>query len=543
MEDHSSQRAASLLDSFQRMRENSGNSLKDGYPWESTASFGKNTSKTYYYLDSPSDQDLYRIARLTELGWRITWKTAFDTWLNEFKLNFTELDDEGDRQRNKLLRKQLNKVKFFSEGFRATGFDRELGESLLFIHRKGDQWELEGNTYKLLTPADITEPVIRVEAVSHLDYTIPMIEPFGTANQYNINFYRGKGQKYMYQVDTSRAVRWKCRNIEYDQYQGQSALKAVFGTMQILLLITRGIGDLANRYGTGIPTIYAKNCRSAKDVQNIKTIIGNPTTQSWMLIPTELVEKIEMLSAATSAIDFKQLADVCINLISAQTGIPRPILMGEVAGVVTGSEINEREYFAFLNACHREVEPFVREYLALDPVCAAIIGDREYDIDWGLRQVMSKLDEAALNERIYNNAYQALNFSTFDEVREIAGKPPIASVIKDVSAFTKRYGASPEQVGEWLGLDVLSVAGSIAVANQGGDETENSPSGNNTSQEKPKTPDQEEETDKKETASQIKESLNHLFDAREELSLNKLSFASGVPKQHIARLLSWAQNR
>ena len=107
-----------------------------------------------------------------------------------------------------------------------------------------------------------------------MDYHIPQIGKFGHANQYNINFYRMGQGKPMYVAHTSRAVRFKVRNIEYEQYIGNSVLKPIFADIQILLMLTRAVGDAAFRHALGTPVLLTKGVNTDEDRNKVQGAIG-----------------------------------------------------------------------------------------------------------------------------------------------------------------------------------------------------------------------------------------------------------------------------
>lgn len=404
---------------------------EDNSPWMSAGSFGKEGSPDYYYLDDPTEFELQNTARNTEIGYRLTYGFAGDAWNNKFKLKFltSELNQDEMRKMNTEITEHLLKIKFYQEFEKATAFNYEQGEALIIPYRKGEPLTA---TDALKTPPDITKEVVRVEAINKLDYNIPRIKEFGDPEYYNISFWKEGVGKPRYIVNMQRALRIRLMNIDYDQYRGQSALKACFASIQILLNIIRSAGNAAFRWGLGIPAIFTKNVKE-KQVSGIKTKIGDPTQQKWMILPSENVDRIEMLGLQGSMMNLGDLADLVIDQIVAVSQIPRPILLGETAGVISGSEVNERAYFAILDKAHTKLEAIIREYFEIDPTIKKIIGNTKYEIDWGLRQVLTKPEEADLAMKKANVATSMMNFATLREVREYYGLPELSKAISEES--------------------------------------------------------------------------------------------------------------
>lgn len=445
-----------LYNTLHSSQSDSFSSLSDNAPFHSATSFGKGGKPQFYYLNNPTMWELYRTARNTEIGFRLTYGFAGHVWNNEFGIVFPrgDLNAEEVKEKNILIRKHLKKIKYYSEMEKATGFDFEQGESLLLVYREGDGLDA---THKMISPPNINKNVIRVEAINRSDYTIPMQGKFGTPSEYLIKFYKmGEGTP-QYSVHRDRAVRIKTQNINYDQFKGQSILRSCFSSIQILLNINQAASYAASRWGTGRPTILTKNVKK-KNLPGIKTMIGNPLNNDWSIYPSEYIKSIEMLGIGQGAmLDLNNLSDLLINQIVAACEIPRPILMGEVSGIVGAGEVNERSYYAALDKKHSKLEPLIYEFFEIDPELKKIIGDHYFEVDWGLRQVMTKLEKAEYQMKIFQNAISAMNYSTLDECREIAELPKLEKVMDDETAQyfygeemnVKMVGQLIPSLGQW----------------------------------------------------------------------------------------------
>ncbi|KKL55018.1 hypothetical protein LCGC14_2259620, partial [marine sediment metagenome] len=149
-------------------------------------------------------------------------------------------------------------------------------------------------------------------------------------------------------------------------------------------------------------------------------------------IPSERIEKIEMLGQAGSMLNLKSLADIAIDNIVIGSAFPKPILLGEIAGV-NGSEVSERSYFALLDRDHTELEWFVKQYFKKDIQVRRIFRKvKKYTIDWGIREVFNKSDEAEYRQKRASNAVAIMEFATMDEARKEFGLPPIGGEEGDI---------------------------------------------------------------------------------------------------------------
>jgi len=443
----------------------------DNAPFRSVTEYGKNSTASFYFLDDPQDQELWQTATKTPLGNRLTFGFADDIYNNDFALEFPNnrgLEQDIITNINTQIRAHLKEISFFSQAKLACAFDLIHGESLLYIYREGDGalmeelMELSSPEYQLFeAEPNTSRQIIRVQAIKRLDYQIPMQGAFGEPQYYKVNFFEPNNNRYNYSIHPYRVVRWKANDIDYDQYRGQGTLHSCFTHLQIINEIDHAASAAARRWGVGLPAIFTKGIRSDKQAKELQQRMGNPVTNFWMQVPSENIVDIKMLGIGGGAmLNLADLEDMMIDQISAMSQIPRPILMGEVAGVVEGSEVNERQYFAALDRQHSKQNKLIREFFARDPFITNIFreyGIADYEINWGLRQVLTKLEEADLKMREYTNAVTLMNFARMKEVRAAAGLPDI----EELEDFTDKdcqflYGLNKHQLnnlfpnlGQW----------------------------------------------------------------------------------------------
>jgi len=428
--------------------------MQDASPMMGVSNFAQYTSgPTYYFLSEPSLVEQVIMARCTAVGKRVTWGLSLDSWNNKFSLRYfkadgTPIDTKEALQRNADLHKHLMKVKYYKAYFKADGYDGELGESLVFIHRQGESFT---DDY-LMRPANTQLTVTRFEAVSRVDYMIDYVESFGAPHVYRITF-RGTGGKMVtYNVHPSHCIRVKTDDIDYDQYKGQSRLKAVFPDITVLVLISKAGADLMNRIGAGKPVVSAPGIRSKEDLTRIKNMIGNVTQQEWIVKPIEVT--LELLSGTAEMGDLMMVANLYYNNVCMATQIPRTILMGENLGVY-GGDVPQAEYYNVLDRHHGIMEDFCREGLELDPWFVTWIGDLTYEFDWGLRHVMSQAEEIDYNTKVLTVMGEAhgINFSS-NAIRAMGKFPSFEDEYKDLEdeKFEEIFfGITKKQMGNLPG--------------------------------------------------------------------------------------------
>jgi len=111
--------------------------------------------------------------------------------------------------------------------------------------------------------------------------------------------------------------------------------------------------------------------------------------------------------------------------------IPQDILKGVSAGRITGSEVNERAYFKFINAEQSNVEHIVRELIDRIIETGQVSYQdkrrseptKDYVIEWNYPQLTPELSQAQINFLNERAQTERLEYMTIDEVRAKADPP------------------------------------------------------------------------------------------------------------------------
>ena len=399
--------------------------LKDGYT-ENPFGHYKNVTATHieseYFMQWVFPQKLHRMALRTAAGYKIVYKQAEDVWNNN--LGFKIPDDKKKAETiNRQLAPYLRSRKWFKEMEKLTAYYLEQGESILLLYYKD-----QGDIYHYIDPVSPTDEIIGVEAFNIIDYHIPEFDKKGEPARYRITVKTPDTYNSYITVDVhpSRVIRHCGPNVEY-RYQGYSDLAAVYDAINILSTILKASGEAAFRWSTGHPVIFTKDLFTETDLDKLKDSIGDFTRRSWHMIPMEYVDRIDLMGQAGSMLNLKALSDIALDHIVIGSGFPRPILLGEVAGVVSGSEVNERTYFALLDRRHTELESFIYKYIEKDINIQKLLKSVEYfELDWGIREVLNKMDQADLEQKRISNALALMQLCTINECREVAGYEPIS---------------------------------------------------------------------------------------------------------------------
>jgi hypothetical protein len=147
-----------------------------------------------------------------------------------------------------------------------------------------------------------------------------------------------------------------------EEWQGLSVLDPVWDDLVTLRNIRWGMGQTMYRYGSGFPDITLKN----RDLETI-----NKWVESGEF--TNMSARKAFVHSENEEIDFKGVAGHELNPmnyylpimenISCASGIPLAILRGVQAGALTGSEVNQQEYYGLISDEQSAYEDGIRELI------------------------------------------------------------------------------------------------------------------------------------------------------------------------------------
>jgi hypothetical protein len=361
------------------------------------------------------------MALRTAVGYKVTYKQAEDVWNNNLGIKIPD-EEKRAAKINRQLVPYLRTRKWFKEMEKLTGYYLEQGESILLLY-----YDDQGDIFSYSQPVKDDAEIVGCEAFNVIDYHIPEFDKKGEPAVYEITVKTPDtyNSYITVTVDPSRVLRFTGPNVEY-RWAGYSDLAAIYDAINILSTILKAAGEAAFRWSTGHPVIFTKDLYTETDLDKLKDAIGDFTRRSWHMVPMEYVERIDLMGQAGSMLNLAALADIALDQVIIGSGFPRPILLGEVAGVVAGSEVNERTYFALLDRRHTELEEFVYRYFEKDTNIQKLLNGVEYfELDWGIREVLNKMDQADLEQKTYSNAIALLQICTINECREVAGFEPL----------------------------------------------------------------------------------------------------------------------
>lgn len=227
-------------------------------------------------------------------------------------------------------------------------------------------------------------------------------------------------------VHHTRAIHFATRLIDHP-WKGVSVLDPVWDDLTNLRNIRWGMGQTMYRYGSGFPDITLTGA-SKKDLDNFEAggQMSNIHARTYFLHNERQI--LEFKGLAGRALNPEPYYLAIMENISAGSNIPLAILRGAQAGALTGSEVNEREYFKLISDAQSRYEPGLRFLIdKLIEIKQIKTNVKDYKINWlGGFEINEK--DKALTELSKAQAWQIKsNFMTVNEIRA-AQDPPLDEI-------------------------------------------------------------------------------------------------------------------
>jgi len=153
-------------------------------------------------------------------------------------------------------------------------------------------------------------------------------------------------------IDASRLIHLSTPSLKEESLEGNSSLLCIFDDLTSLKSMTWGFGQAAWRHGGGLTAFVAPD--SADPQAQIDAIDELVTDINAMTVLT-LPFGSQMLTESGSGLSPKEYFDTCLQAISIGSRIPVSILRGSVAGSLTASEKDRKDYFELLDNIQKEI--------------------------------------------------------------------------------------------------------------------------------------------------------------------------------------------
>ena len=296
-----------------------------------------------YGAEITDDDRTFAVTR-EPVAHRVVFTVAHDIFDNWFELKL-EGDEKGEESKvfDKQVQMELSRLKAKEELSRMSVFERAYGWAILVLGYEDSEESLVQpvKNAKLLREIKAYGPtqVMRVDEVK--DTSDPR---YGLPEIYNI---KRSGIAAYLRVHHSRVIHFSTRLIGHD-WKGKSTLDAIWDDLTTLRNIRWGMGQTMYRYGSGFPDVTFNNA----ELEDIEKYIDSGAF-AGLNARTYFVhnenQELEFKGVAGRALDPMNYYLPIMENISCGTGIPLAILRGVQAGALTGSEVNQQEYYGLVS--------------------------------------------------------------------------------------------------------------------------------------------------------------------------------------------------
>lgn len=306
----------------------------------------------------------------------------FDNWF-ELKIIGDEKGEESKKFDND-IQKKLELLKAKRELTLMSVFERAYGWAILVLGYTDEAKTLRGQVQNASGLEEIK--AYGPPQISKVDTeTDPKDPRYGLPTKYHITR-TGTTQPLL--VHWTRVIHVATRQSYYSPYgerkmwQGLSVLDPIWDDLVTLRNIRWGMGQTMYRYGSGFPMLTFEG--ATKEQIEDWTEAGNFENLSarTYFAGTEK-QKIEFVGTAGHQLNPMDYYVPIMENISAGTGIPLAILRGVQAGALTGSEVNQQEYYGLISDEQSAYEDAIRRLINIIRTFSGDKDlDKEFEFDW-----------------------------------------------------------------------------------------------------------------------------------------------------------------
>jgi phage-related protein (TIGR01555 family) len=153
-------------------------------------------------------------------------------------------------------------------------------------------------------------------------------------------------------IDASRITHLRIPSLKEESLDGESVLLCIYDDLTVLKSMTWGAGQAMWRNGAGLTVFIAPD---SEDPQAQIDAIDEVTTDINAMTVLTMPPGTDVITGKIGSLNPKEYFDVCIQMISIGSRIPASLLRGSVAGSLTASEKDRKDYFELLDNIQKEI--------------------------------------------------------------------------------------------------------------------------------------------------------------------------------------------
>lgn len=352
---------------------------------------------------------------------RVVFTVAHDIYDNWFELKL-EGDEKGELSKkfDKWIQAELTRLHAKREFTLASVYERAYGWAITVLGYSDEAKTLRG---QLRNPTDLVEmKTYGPRQIDKVDIEKDPKDPrFGLPVMYHIN---REGTAGHLLVHHSRVIHWVTRRAypytPYEnrkEWQGLSVLDPIWDDLVTLRNIRWGMGQTMYRYGSGFPVLTFEGATQEQlEDWTEAGKFANISARTYFA-GTEK-QKIEFIGTAGHQLDPMNYYLPIMENISAGSGIPLAILRGVQAGALTGSEVNQQEYYGLISDEQSAYEDGIRQLIDII-ISFAEEGGEKYDylFDWKGGFELDDEKKARIESLEMDTYVKKAQFMTRNEIR------------------------------------------------------------------------------------------------------------------------------
>lgn len=362
------------------------------------------------------------------IGYWWVSRVAEDIWDNWFKV--MKMGDDDDTSLDEEAQSVLNMLQAKTQYPRETVFERRYGTALmLYSYTNQGEWDeplAPGGKIMQITPYPWT--AVEVNTVDEneasprfglpLSYTINR----GITNADPATLPYGKTSTDQLTVHWTKAY-CDAPRLDEHPYLGYPAIDVIFDDLIGGRNARWGMYQGYYRNGQGFPVVKTKGTKKEnEDWVSSGGFDNYLNARGYIVLGAE--EDFFFAGAADQVQNPSTFFDAYFTFIAAATGVAKDTIQGVSAGRVTGSEVNERQYFKSISLQQHKKEPLLRDLIDRLIATGQITYSGEYVIDWIDPFEVNPQDKAAI-EFMQTRTRALKTWKTINEIREEENLPPV----------------------------------------------------------------------------------------------------------------------
>lgn len=368
---------------------------------------------------------------------------SYDIWDNWFRV--VNVEDKDDKKLDEDVQRVLLQLKAKTQLPRETIFERRTGTGILLLSYTGFGTETDWKTPLFTLEPDgmwpktlptsskllqITPYPWTAVSVDTLDEN-PRSIRFGLPEYYRVNQGLSAGDDTNpsgQEANQTIIVHWTrvihdAPRLDEHSYEGIPAIDAIFDDLVGGRNARWGAYETYYRHGTGFPVIKTKaTANQNKEWVEAGGLDDYLHVRGYFLCGIE--EDFKFVGAEGAVLNPNTYFDMYFTFIAAATGVAKDSIQGVSAGRVTGSEVNERQYYKSISLQQNQKEPMLRELIDRIIQTGQVEYDGDYAIEWVDPFEVNPQDKAAIEFMEGRNMAQR-TWWTVNEKRAADGLPPI----------------------------------------------------------------------------------------------------------------------